>query len=347
MMTTTTIPIKESKSNSKPDPRSKSFIRFPRRNLDGILVLDKPTGITSNAALQIVKRLFRANKAGHTGSLDPLASGLLPICFGEATKFSQFLLDSDKHYRFVAKLGIRTDSGDSEGRIIDEKPVPSTLTLTDIETVLEKFRGNIQQIPSMYSALKHQGQPLYKLAREGITVERAARPVTIYNLSLLSYDPDTQHLTLEVKASKGTYVRTLVDDLGEILGCGAHVIELRRLGAGPFVESQMIRLPMIEALVTQNVLEPQNDINTSIDNLLLPLESSVSSFQILKLSEATAFYMRQGQPVIVPYAPTSGWVRLYINQPQLGKDRFIGVGEVLEDGKVAPRRLLSARSPNT
>jgi len=321
--------------SSVPSVSSVKQPKIPKRNLDGILILDKPTGITSNAALQIVKRLFRAQKAGHSGSLDPIASGLLPICFGEATKFSRFLLESDKHYILTAKLGVRTDSGDCEGKIISEQPVP-LLSLQEIERALDKFRGNIQQIPSMYSALKYNGQPLYKLAREGITVERAAREITVYSFSLLSHQADTNTdaltntLTLEVKASKGTYVRTLVDDLGELLGCGAHVTSLRRLGAGPYTESQMLSLPMIELLASQD------NIN-GLDNCLLSLDSSVSTYPNLKLSEAAAFYLRQGQPVIVPYAPTSGWVRL-----TLGNDRFLGVGEILDDGRVAPRRLVAA-----
>lgn len=296
-----------------------------KRNIDGILLLDKPIGVTSNAALQTVKRLFKARKAGHSGSLDPIASGLLPICFGEATKLSQFLLESEKHYILTAKLGIKTDSGDSEGKILSTRPVPP-LSADVLEAVFEQFRGNIFQIPSMFSALKHKGQPLYKLARQGIEIAREARPVTIYSLELLSFTEDT--FSLEIKASKGTYVRTLVDDIGEALSCGGYVTSLRRLGAGPYTAIQMVELDHLKVIEESGGLE-------ELDKYLLPLGSSVSGWPDVKLSEAAAYYLRQGQPVIVPYAPTEGWVRLMLRD-----NRFIGVGEILEDGRVAPRRLM-------
>lgn len=299
---------------------------YIKRNIDGILILDKPKGLTSNAALQIVKRLFSAKKAGHSGSLDPVATGLLPICFGEATKFSRFLLESDKYYRLEAKLGVRTDSGDSEGAVIEERSVP-IFSLETIENALENFRGPILQVPSMFSAIKHNGQPLYKLARQGLTVERAAREVTIYSAELLSYENDI--LSLDVKASKGTYIRSLVDDLGELLGCGAHVTSLRRLGAGPYTASQMVSL---ETLVD---LEAEGNWQAMAEHIL-PLESSLSLWPELNLSEAAAFYLRQGQPVALPYSPTEGWVKL------LREKKFFGVGELLEDGRVAPRRLVAA-----
>lgn len=297
-----------------------------KRNINGILLLDKPIGVTSNGALQMAKRLFKADKAGHSGSLDPIASGLLPICFGEATKFSRFLLESDKHYILQAKLGIRTDSGDSEGQIVAERNVPP-LSLSDIEQILAQFRGNIQQIPSMYSAIKHKGQPLYKLARQGISVERLPRDVTIYTLLLLSYENGI--LNLEVKASKGTYMRSLVDDIGELLGCGAHVVMLRRIAAGPYTADTMIDFPTLEQLEAQQGLE-------ALDQYLLPMDSSVATWPEAILSEAAAYYLRQGQPVIVPYAPPEGWVRLVLKD-----NRFLGVGEILDDGRVAPRRLLA------
>jgi tRNA pseudouridine55 synthase len=298
-----------------------------KRHIDGILLLDKPTGVTSNGALQMVKRLFKARKAGHSGSLDPIASGLLPICFGEATKFSRYLLESDKHYILQAQLGVRTDSGDSEGHIIAERSIPS-LSLSDIELVLEPFRGEIAQIPSMYSAIKHKGQPLYKLARQGLSVERQPRHITIYRLILLSYENGI--LSLEVKASKGTYMRTLVDDIGEILGCGAHVVMLRRIGAGPYTADNMIDFSTLEQLEQ----EGQGNLD-ALDQYLLPLDSSVATWPDVTLSEAAAYYLRQGQPVIVPYAPTEGWVKLVLKD-----NSFLGVGEILEDGRVAPRRLV-------
>jgi tRNA pseudouridine55 synthase len=298
-----------------------------KRHIDGILLLDKPTGVTSNGALQMVKRLFKARKAGHSGSLDPIASGLLPICFGEATKFSRYLLESDKHYILQAQLGVRTDSGDSEGHIIAERSIPS-LSLSDIGLVLEPFRGEIAQIPSMYSAIKHKGQPLYKLARQGLSVERQPRHITIYRLILLSYENGI--LSLEVKASKGTYMRTLVDDIGEILGCGAHVVMLRRIGAGPYTADNMIDFSTLEQLEQ----EGQGNLD-ALDQYLLPLDSSVATWPDVTLSEAAAYYLRQGQPVIVPYAPTEGWVKLVLKD-----NSFLGVGEILEDGRVAPRRLV-------
>lgn len=297
-----------------------------KRKVNGILILDKPEGLTSNAALQVIKRLYGAEKAGHSGSLDPKASGLLPICLGEATKFSQFLLEADKEYQIVAKLGERTDSGDTEGSIIKTSPVPM-MSLDFLESMLDKFRGPLLQVPSMFSALKMNGQPLYKLARQGIEVERAARSITIYSLKLLSYQEDI--LKLEVKASKGTYIRTLVDDIGEALGCGAHVTALRRTQSGPYREAQMISLDALKAL------ENQYD---NLDKYLLPLDSAVS-WPAVHLSEAAAFYLKQGQPVIVPYAPKEGSVKL------LMKDgRFLGIGEIIQDGRVAPRRLIATHS---
>lgn len=307
-----------------------------KRNVDGILLLDKPKGITSNAALQIVKRLYCARKAGHSGSLDPIATGLLPVCFGEATKFSQFLLESDKHYLVTALLGVRTDSGDSEGKIISselQRTIPK-LTTPMIESVLDQFRGEITQIPSMYSAIKVNGQPLYKLARQGIEIERQGRLVNIYSLELISWENDL--IQFDVKVSKGTYIRTLVDDLGEKLGCGAHVVSLRRIGAGPYQADQMIGLDQLQAIE-----RGMNDLDqrfAELDSLLVPLKSSVSWPEVT-LSEPAAYYLKKGQPVIVPYAPTEGFVKLLLKNNQ-----FLGIGEILEDGRVAPRRLLAESS---
>jgi len=295
------------------------------RRVNGILLLDKPAGMTSNAALQTVKRLYRARKAGHTGSLDPLATGLLPLCFGEATKISGFLLDADKRYRVTCRLGERTTTGDAEGEVLERRPVEG-ITAARLQAVLEGFVGDIEQVPPMYSAVKHNGERLYKLARQGVEVEREARTITIH--SLVPGEFHTPLFELEVHCSKGTYVRTLVEDIGEVLGCGAHVTALRRLGVGPFDDSQLVDLPTLEARAAEGM--------AALDRLLLPMESGLAQWPGVRLSGDAAFYLRQGQPVLVPQAPTEGWVRLYE-----GESRFLGMGEILDDGRVAPRRLMS------
>lgn len=226
-----------------------------RKQIDGFFILDKAIGVTSNRALQQIKHLFNAQKAGHTGSLDPLATGVLPICFGKATKFAQALLDSDKTYQVTAKLGVIMDSGDSTGNIIAEHPVPN-FTQEQILAAIEPFKGPGKQIPSMFSALKYQGQPLYKLARKNITVERQPRDINIYKYELIDFAGDT--LTCEIKCSKGTYIRTLIEDLGSALGCGAHVTALRRLQAGGFTIEQAT---CFESAAAQN-----------FNDLLLPLD---------------------------------------------------------------------------
>lgn len=297
------------------------------RNVNGILLLDKPTGLTSNAALQEVKRLFYAKKAGHTGSLDPLASGMLPICFGEATKFSQFLLDADKTYRVIGKLGVKTTTGDAEGEVISERD-SGNVTQEKIEALLPQFRGEIEQIPSMYSALKHNGQPLYKLARQGITIEREARKINIYSLELLGFKNSL--IELEISCSKGTYVRTLIEDIGDALGCGAHVIALRRLTVGDFTEEQMITMEQLK--------EIREIKKESLDTLLLPISNIIQHCQELKLSEAAAYYLQQGQAIISPHAPAEGLVKLVMKD-----GRFLGVGEIAADGKVIPKRLMQSK----
>lgn len=301
------------------------------RNINGILLLDKPSGMSSNAALQKVKWLFKGAKAGHTGSLDPLATGLLPICFGEATKFSQFLLESDKRYQATAKLGVRTETGDSEGEIVSERPVPELSNLA-LEDVLNHFRGEIEQVPSMYSALKHEGQPLYKLARQGIEVERKARKITVYELQLLTLEADS--FSINVKCSKGTYIRSLVEDIGEELGCGAHVTALRRLEAGPYDGNQMVTLDMLQQCFEESGSE-------GLDHFLLPLDTSVKDWPAVELTNNTAYYLQQGQPVQVSQGPSDGWVSLYQLSKEGDSKDFIGVGEILDDGRVAPRRLIS------
>ena len=295
------------------------------RKVDGVIVLDKPKGVSSNDCVQRVKRLFGARKVGHTGSLDPLATGVLPLCLGEATKFSQFLLESDKRYYAQVRLGVATDSGDADGETIAERPVAG-LTRRRIERALDAFRGEIEQVPSMFSAVKHHGQPLYKLARQGIEVEREARPVTVYANEIADFAGDA--LTLDIHCSKGTYVRTIAHDLGEMLGCGAHVFALRRTMAGPYGEADLVAFEQ---------LEERRDAH-QLDSLLRPVATAVGQWPQVELGAAPAFYLKQGQPVLVPHSPTRGLVRLVEHTEDNG--RFIGIGEILDDGRVAPRRLI-------
>ncbi len=295
------------------------------RRIDGILLLDKPVGITSNAALQQVKRLYRARKAGHTGSLDPQASGLLPICLGEATKLSGFLLDADKRYEGTCRLGVRTTTADAEGEVVETRPVPP-LSEARVREVLARFTGEIQQVPPMHSAVKVNGQPLYKLAHQGLEVERKPRTVTIYELELTRLAGD--ELDIRMRCSKGTYVRTLAEEIGEVLGCGAHLAALRRTAVGPFDVADAIPLAELERLAEAGGLE-------ALDARLLPMEAALADWPAVTLTANSAYYLRQGQPVLVPQAPTSGWVRLF------GEDQgFLGVGQVLDDGRIAPRRLV-------
>lgn len=299
--------------------------RAKGRDVHGILLLDKPTGFTSNAALQIVKRLYQARKAGHTGSLDPLASGLLPLCLGEATKVSGFLLEADKHYRAVCKLGVTTTTADAQGEVCETRPTHG-ITRAQVERVLAEFSGPIEQIPPMHSALKQQGQPLYKLAHRGISVERAARSVVIHALTLVNHHDDL--VELDVQCSKGTYIRTLAEDIGARLGCGAHLAALRRTGVGQFTEAQALTLDSLHEFAQRG---PEH-----LDSLLMPMHKALAHWPGVSLSEAAAFYLSQGQSVFVPHSPAPGWVRLFA-----GEQRFIGIGQVLEDGRVAPKRLLS------
>lgn len=296
------------------------------RDLTGIVLLDKPVGLGSTQALQRVKNLFQARKGGHTGSLDRLASGLLPLCFGEATKISGFLLNADKRYRSTFRLGVVTNTGDAEGEVI-ERHDPPELKEREILRVLAEFTGPIEQVPPMHSAIKHQGQRLYKLAHQGLTVERQPRSVTIYRLELLGFGDG--RLQVEVDCSKGTYIRTLAEDIGKRLGCGGSVETLHRFGAGPFEAKDMISLGELEERAESGL--------AALDELLLPIEAAVAHWPGVSLPDAVAYYLRRGQPVLVPHAPTEGWVRIFA-----GGDRFVGIGEVLDDGRVAPRRLMNA-----
>lgn len=306
-----------------------------RRSINGILLLDKPKGMTSNQALQSIKQLFSASKVGHTGSLDPLAIGLLPLCFGEATKFSQFLLNADKTYQVSARLGIKTNTGDAEGEVIKTRDIPN-YTRDQLENILSHFRGLISQIPPMFSALKHNGQPLYKLARQGIVVERNPRTVTIHRLRLINgvgnADKNSSAkslLNLEIKCSKGTYIRTLVEDIGEALGCGAFVQDLRRIGVAHYDAEQMVSLE-----------ELKNLSQAECDKKLLSLDSLLTEWPVLRISQAAAYYLYRGQGILLPNLPKQGLLRLLLQE----SGQFIGIGEILEDGRVAPRRLVNFNS---
>jgi tRNA pseudouridine55 synthase len=290
------------------------------RDIDGMLLLDKSPGMSSNGAVQRAKRLFQANKVGHTGSLDPIATGLLPLCLGEATKLSGFLLDTDKRYFVRARLG-RTTTGDIEGETVDERPVPA-LDEASVESVLQRFRGEIDQVPPMYSALKHGGQRLYDLARKGEEVVREPRRVSIYALRLVELGAD--FLDLDVHCSKGTYIRSLVEELGAALVCGGHVEQLRRTAVGRLSVDHAVTLSHLETLDDGERL-----------SLLLPLTAIADELPLFKLSAEVAFFLRKGQAVFVPNAPSLGLVRLFTRE-----GAFLGIGEVTDDGMVAPKRLV-------
>jgi tRNA pseudouridine55 synthase len=302
------------------------------RSVNGVFLLDKPFGLSSNHALQRVRRLFDANKAGHTGSLDPLATGVLPICLGEATKFSQFLLDAEKGYRSTFSLGLRTESGDVDGGEVSRIDA-SHITLEQVEQAVETFRGDIEQVPSMYSALKHNGQPLYKLARQGIEVERAPRSITIYDYKILDFKPGViAELDVEVRCSKGTYIRSLADDLGQMLGCGAHVSALHRTLAGPFHESETLTLSALEEMRESG--EPEQ-----LDHLLKPMDIAVADRMAVELSETVAAYFQLGQEVMSGEAFRNGQEGDIVRVFREG-GAFLGVATVTEDGRIAPKRLV-------
>jgi tRNA pseudouridine55 synthase len=319
----------ESTSEQSRSNKSKSIKMGRRRNrgrnISGVLLLDKPKGLTSNQALQEVKFLYKAAKAGHTGSLDPLATGLLPICFGEATKMSAFLLDADKHYRVTVRLGVTTTTADAEGDVMETRD-PTAITESQIQTLLSAFEGEQEQLPPMYSAVKHKGERLYKLARQGVEVARETRTIQIYSLTLQRFA--LPEYVMDVHCSKGTYVRTLAEDIGKRLGCGAHVSGLRRTGVGPYDDQLLHPLAAIQEAFREKRF-------AEMDSWLLPLESALAEWPEVQLTADAAFYLKQGQPVLVPNAPTSGWVRLYANHRE-----FLGVGQIQDDGLVAPKRLL-------
>lgn len=298
--------------------------RRGRNEVHGILLLDKPAGITSNAALQAVKRLYNARKAGHTGSLDPLATGILPICLGEATKISGFILEADKFYRVIIKLGIKTTTGDADGDIIESRPV-GEISIDELQLVIAEFTGSIEQIPPMHSAVKQAGQPLYKLAHRGIVVERKPRTVFIREIKVRHLNHDL--LEIDVHCSKGTYMRTLAEDIGEKLGCGGHIVALRRLGVGKFDGSRLITLEELQAAANNGL---------DLDAFLLPIQSALTHWPDVKLSRDVAYFIKKGQAVVVPHAPSQGFVKLYA-----GDAHFMGIGHILDDGRVAPRRLVN------
>lgn len=304
------------------------------RPIDGVILLDKPTGISSNDALQKVKRIYFAEKAGHTGALDPLATGMLPICLGEATKFSQFLLDSDKRYRVIAKLGQRTNTSDSDGEVVETRPID--VSLAKLEACIEQFRGESDQVPSMFSALKYQGKPLYEYARKGIEVPRESRKITVYEIVLHRFSDD--EVEMEVHCSKGTYIRTIIDDLGEMLGCGAHVTMLRRTAVANYPYERMVTLEQLNELLEQAQRE-EIAPRELLDPLLLPMDTAVEELPEVNLIPELADMVQHGQAVQVFGAPTEGTVRLTMGEERL----FIGVGEMNDDGKIAPKRLVVFR----
>lgn len=302
------------------------------RPVSGVLLLNKAAGMTSNDALQKAKRLFYVAKAGHTGSLDPLATGVLPLCFGEATKFSQFLLDADKRYRTTYRLGAFTTTGDAEGELLDQTSAVH-VTREQVLAELEAFKGDIQQVPPMYSALKHNGEPLYKLARQGIEVERPARPVTIYSIELLDFRPGEQaEVDLDIRCSKGTYIRSIAEDLGTALGCGAHVVALHRSESGPFKEADAVTLEQLLA-------ERGDELAEVLDHHLLPTDAPVQDLPAMILEEHSAYYFGQGNPVMDPQVYRIGdegdMVRVFSE-----KDDFLGIGVLDDEGRVAPKRLV-------
>jgi tRNA pseudouridine55 synthase len=293
-------------------------VRKTWKQVDGVLLLDKPVGLTSNDALQKARRLYSAAKGGHTGTLDPLATGLLPLCFGEATKFSADLLDADKTYKAVLKLGVRTDSGDAEGEVIATAAVD--VKIREIFSVLPQFTGDIRQIPPMHSALKRNGRPLYELARQGIEVERAPRAVTIHAIDCLGFAGD--RLTLRVACSKGTYIRVLAADIGQALGCGAHLVALRRIAVGDLDLNGAVTLAELEALD-----------EAGRAGRLQPVDALLRSLPIMVVEGESAERFRHGNPVDLQPG-LAGKIRGYAG------NRLIGVGEPGPDGRLWPKRLV-------
>jgi len=300
--------------------------RKPRgfRDIDGVLLLDKPGGISSNKALQITRFLFKANKAGHTGSLDPLATGLLPVCFGEATKFSAYLLEASKTYRAVCQLGKTTTTGDAEGELTSESALQ--VKVDDIVPVLRQFTGCIDQVPPMHSAVKHKGQRLYHLARKGREVERKPRKIEIHSLQMVSLEGGL--LEIDVFCSKGTYIRTLAEDIGKTLGCGAYLASLRRTGVDPFWQQPSYSIDQLRELSEQGLGQ--------LDQKLLPVNSILGDLPEFVLDSTAADFLKQGQAVRVDNTSLSGLLSLVLEN-----GKFIGIGEAGQDGKILPKRLMN------
>ena len=303
------------------------------RPVSGVLVVDKPAGVTSNDVVQRAKRLFFANKAGHTGALDPLATGVLPLCFGEATKFSQYLLDSDKAYLATFRFGLQTATADADGEVVFQSDA-SRLTERALEKAIDRYRGDIEQIPPMYSALKRDGRPLYELARQGIEVEREARPLTIYSFELLEFRAgEFAEADVRVECSKGTYIRSLAEDIGRDLEVGGHVATLRRIVAGPFREEQMVTLDELEAERGEGLAEV-------LDHHLLSTDAPVADMPRLTLDEHSGFYFLRGQAVtnnqVYQLGDEGDKVRVFQHSGE-----FLGVGEITDDSRITPSRLVA------
>ena len=302
------------------------MVKAKWRSVDGIVLLNKPIGLSSNQALQRVRRLYQAAKAGHTGALDPLATGMLPLCLGEATKFSQYLLDANKRYLTCIQLGKRTTTGDREGEVLTEESVP-TLTDDSLEAILDRFRGDIEQIPPMYSALKHEGRPLYEYARQGIVIERKRRRVTVSNLTLVSRTDDT--LTLDIQCSKGTYIRTIGEDIGEALGCGAHLHSLHRISTAGYLPENMMTLEQFEAIAEQGY--------EALDSHLISMDTAVEHFEKVDLAEADTLDMMFGRTISSPIPlEHETVVRMYDQKSQ----RFLGLGQI-KGACIRPYRLVN------
>lgn len=297
------------------------------RAVNGIVLLDKPLGGSSNQLLQKVRWLYKAQKAGHTGALDPLASGMLPLCLGEATKFSQFLLDAEKTYEVTAHLGVRTTTSDADGDIVEEKPV--TVSEDEVREACFRFLGKSKQIPSMFSALKHEGKPLYYYARQGITIEREARDIEIYELEI--YRVALPEVVMRVKCSKGTYIRSLVDDIGQVLGCGAYVTRLHRTEVADYPTEKMVP---IEDLIALSEKCSEDDFS-ALDKLLIPMDTAVSRLDAVNLDDNAKHRFDHGQSVQSNNGPVleeGKYYRVY-HRSENGEKRFLGVGE----GVVSPK----------
>ena len=291
-----------------------------KKNVNGVLLLDKPLGLSSNQALQKVKWLYSAAKAGHTGTLDPLATGLLPICLGEATKFAQYVTDADKTYFATIKLGTTTTTGDAEGEVLTTAPV--NVSPTQFSAACQQFIGEVSQMPPMYSALKHEGRALYEYAREGVDIARQSRIIHISNITVENFEADIAQIT--VTCSKGTYIRTLAEDIGATLGCGAHLIGLRRTETAGYLLPQAVTIEQLEAMSIE-----------ARAALLLPVDSAIESLPVVTLNADAAFYLMQGQAVWQAGKMPSGDMRLYDEQ-----NNFLGLGCMQDDGKIAPKRLI-------